>query len=82
MSAPCPEDGTPTMYEIKVYVGPDFILAEEMVKRVESVACIPRHQEELTQALANELNCPVKTHGHHARGRVAIACYCTPETPK
>lgn len=82
VSAACPSDGTRTLYEVKVYVGEQFILAEDMVQKVEEVAAQPRHQEELTQLLANLFKCPVKTSGQHARGRVAIACYCTPEATK
>jgi GTP cyclohydrolase I len=76
--ATCPVDNTPDKYDGYVYVNNRVLTFEEVAAAVEALTQEPVFQERLTQALADRLQCRVKTRGRHVAGGIVTTCVCEP----
>jgi hypothetical protein len=77
VDAVCPVNGDPDRYVCDVY--PLTLLYCETVEVMARQATAePVTQEQLTQRLANDLGCAVRTRGTHCKGRVETVVVCRP----
>jgi hypothetical protein len=74
----CPNNGLTDHYRIAVYTT-GILFCEEIAAAVDELLAKPVYQEQFTQALADRLDCKVRTRCRHLHGgRVLTDCVCHP----
>jgi GTP cyclohydrolase I len=74
----CPVNGDADFYACFIYVADRVLPYEEVADAVDKLTRAPVYQEVLTQQLAVQLHCKVKTVGRHAAGKVETTVVCRP----
>jgi hypothetical protein len=76
----CPVNGDADFYDCFVYVADRVVPCEDVADAVDTLTRAPVFQEVLTQQLALQLRCKVKTVGRHAAGKVETTVVCRPSS--
>jgi hypothetical protein len=76
VTAKCPVDEKPDVYELTVRTG-RTIKVEDILKAVAANTTAPVFQEDLTKALHRDLGCSVTTVGIHSDVTTTVECLAT-----